>query len=252
MVSVHRYHEISESSHRIMNPLSLEKLLLVADICHIGSASRMLDLASGKGEMLCQLAAKFGSTGIGVDIHPPVVADARARAQEVGVAGTVDFIEGDVAEVQDLGAPFDVVSCIGATWIGNGLAGTLALMKRWVKPGGWILVGEVYWAEPPSAELAMRYGQEFADLAGTLDIFEAAGLDLTEMVLASSDDWDRYTASQWLNVSDWLHSNPDDPDAAEVRETRDRSRRQYLSEERGRLGWGVFVGRAPTEPAPAT
>jgi len=40
MVSVHRYHEISESSHRIMNPLSLEKLLLVADICHIGSASR--------------------------------------------------------------------------------------------------------------------------------------------------------------------------------------------------------------------
>lgn len=252
MVSVHRYHEISESSHRIMNPLSLEKLLLVADICHIGTASRMLDLASGKGEMLCQLAAKFGSTGIGVDIYPPVVADARARAQEVGVAGTVDFIEGDVAEVQDLGAPFDVVSCIGATWIGNGLAGTLALMKRWVKPGGWILVGEVYWAEPPSAELAMRYGQEFADLAGTLDIFEAAGLDLTEMVLASSDDWDRYTASQWLNVSDWLHSNPDDPDAAEVRETRDRSRRQYLSEERGRLGWGVFVGRAPTEPAPTT
>ena len=40
-------------------------------------------------------------------------------------------------------------------------------------------------------------------------------------------------------------TNPDDPDAAEIRETRDRSRRQYLSEERGCLGWGVFVGRAP-------
>ena len=106
MVSVHRYHEISESSHRIMNPLSLEKLLLVADICHIGSASRMLDLASGKGEMLCQLASKFGSTGIGVASYPPVVADARARAQEVGVAGTVDFIEGDAAEAGGFGRTF--------------------------------------------------------------------------------------------------------------------------------------------------
>jgi cyclopropane fatty-acyl-phospholipid synthase-like methyltransferase len=82
-----------------MNPLSLEKLLLIADICHIGTASRILDLASGKGEMLCQFAAKFGSTGIGIDIHPPVVADARARAQELGVAGTVEFIEGDAAKV---------------------------------------------------------------------------------------------------------------------------------------------------------
>jgi cyclopropane fatty-acyl-phospholipid synthase-like methyltransferase len=245
MVSVHRYHEISESSHRIMNPLSLEKLLLVADICHIDSGVRVLDLASGKGEMLCQLAAKFGATGIGIDIYPPVVADARARAEELGIAGAVDFIEGDVAELQDLGGPFDVVSCIGATWIGNGLTGTLTLMKRWVEPGGWILVGEVYWAQPPSAELAKRYGQEFADLGGTLGIFEAAGVDLVEMVLSSSDDWDRYAASQWLNVSDWLNANPDDPDAAEVRATRDRSRRQYLSEERGRLGWGVFVGRAP-------
>jgi ubiquinone/menaquinone biosynthesis C-methylase UbiE len=150
----------------------------------------MLDLASDKGEMLCQLAAKFGSTWIGVAIYPPLVARARAREQELGVAGTVDFIEGDAAEVQDFGAPFDVVSCIGATWIGNGLVGTLALMKRCVKPSGWILVGEVYLAEPPSAELALRRGQEFADLAATLDVFEATGVDLIEMVLGSCDDWD--------------------------------------------------------------
>ena len=149
------------------------------------------------------------------------------------------------SERRNVGEPFDVVSCIGATWIGNGLAGTLALMKQRVRSGGWILVGDVYWAELPSAELAQGYGQEFADLAGTLGIFEAAGVDLVEMVLASADDWDRYTASQWLNVSDWLNANPDDPDAAEIRETRDRSRRRYLTEGRRCLGWGVFVGRAP-------
>lgn len=35
MVSVLRYHEISEVTHRIMNPLSLEKLLLLGEICKV-------------------------------------------------------------------------------------------------------------------------------------------------------------------------------------------------------------------------
>jgi hypothetical protein len=63
------------------------------------------------------------------------------------------------------------------------------------------------------------------------------------MVLATSDDRDRYAASQWLNVSTWLQSNPDDPEAPEVRHERDTSRRDYLTESRAQLGWGVFVLR---------
>jgi hypothetical protein len=46
-----------------------------------------------------------------------------------------------------------------------------------------------------SPELLARYGQPFADLAGTVDIFELAGVDLVEMVLATDDDWDRYAAA---------------------------------------------------------
>jgi hypothetical protein len=109
-----------------------------------------------------------------------------------------------------------------------------------------LLVGEPYWAEPPSAELEERYGtgnEGCTHLSGTLDRFEAAGVDLVEMVLASHDDWDRYETSQWLNVSEWLAANPDEPDAAEIREERDDSRRKYLAEERRCLGWGVFVLR---------
>ncbi len=75
----------------------------------------------------------------------------------------------------------------------------------------------MYWARPPSAKLSARYGQPFADLAGTLDVFESADVDLVEMVLTNDDDWDRYAASQWLNVANWLDANPDQPDAAAVR-----------------------------------
>lgn len=243
MVDVHRYHRISESTHRIMNPLALERLLLVGDICRLNAASQVLDLACGKGELLCQFAARHGAAGVGVDVYPPVIEDGRARAVELGVAGRVEFLEGDAAKPLDLGT-FDVVSCLGASWIGGGLAGTLQIMLRHAIARAWLLVGEVYWARPPSSELATRYGQAFTDLAGTLDVFEGAGLDLVEMVLTSTDDWDRYAASQWLNVADWLDANPDDPDAAAVRAERDDARRRYLTDERGTVGWGVFVLRA--------
>jgi hypothetical protein len=63
------------------------------------------------------------------------------------------------------------------------------------------------------------------------------------MVLANQDAWDRYAASQWLNVSNWLDDNRDDPEAEDVRRTRDNSRRNYLRYERRYLGWGVFILR---------
>lgn len=242
MVDVHRYHGISESTHRIMNPVTLERLLLVGEICGLGSASHLLDLACGKGEMLCQFAARLGVAGVGVDIYPPVIADARDRAIELGVADRVEFAEGDAAQPLHHGR-FNVVSCLGASWIGGGLTGTLQIMLHHAEARAWLLVGEVYWARAPSDEMATRYGQAFADLAGTLDLFEEAGVDLVEMVLTSDDDWDRYAASQWLNVANWLDANPDHPDAASVRAERDESRRRYLAEERGTVGWGVFIGR---------
>jgi SAM-dependent methyltransferase len=246
MVSVFRYHEISESSHRIMNPLSFDKLLLLGKLCRVGTGTRILDLACGKGELLCQFARNFDAVGVGIDIHAPFLADARARANDLGVERAVTFIEGDAGEPPASGERFDIVSCIGATWIGGGLSGTLQLMERCVAPGGWLLVGEVYWAEPPPAHREPKHAGEegFANLSGTQERFDAAGVDLVEMLLASPDDWDRYSASQWLNVSDWLAANPDDAEAAEVRSERDVARRDYLADERRCLGWGVFVLRA--------
>ena len=244
MVSPYRYHEISESTRRVLNPISLEKLLLLGDICGVGPGTRVLDLACGKGEMLCRFAER-GATGVGVDLYGPFLEIARERADRLGVGGRLEFIEGDAAKPPGVTGTFGVAACIGATWIGGGLAGTLALLADWLAQGGWVLVGEPYWAEQPSEGLRSDFEsrQDFADLAGTLDRFEEAGFDLVEMVLASHDDWDRYAASQWLNVADWLRAHPADPDASAMRQENAASRRSYLAEQRRCLGWGVFVLR---------
>jgi hypothetical protein len=64
------------------------------------------------------------------------------------------------------------------------------------------------------------------------------------MVLANGDSWDRYAAGQWLTLDDWLRANPNDPDAAMIRETNARWKRIHLEYQRQYFGWGAFILRA--------
>ena len=48
-----RQHEIAEANHRILNPFTDEKLMTLGTICGLQPGQRMLDLACGKGELLC-------------------------------------------------------------------------------------------------------------------------------------------------------------------------------------------------------
>ena len=246
MVSIFRYSEISEAHQRILNPLSDAKLDQLGHICRLQAGLRHLDLACGKGEMICRYARDHGTVGVGIDIHAPFLAAARARAAELGVDDLVSFVEGDAADPRPAGDPYDVVSCVGATWIGGGLPGTLEIMLARARPAAWLLVGEVFWAEEPPE--AVRRSQEskqtFADLGGTLDRFETAGVELVELLIANADEWDRYQAEQWLAASDWLAGHPDDPDAEGIARTTDEWRRSYLTHLRRCMGWGVFVGRS--------
>jgi SAM-dependent methyltransferase len=236
-------HEVAEAHHRILNAFSDEKLLLLGRICEVHAGTRVLDLACGKGELLCRWAQVYGSHGVGVDVSEVFLAAARARAAGLDVEGRVAFVHGDAgAYVPD--AAFDVACCIGATWIGGGIAGTIDLLRRAVMPGGLLLVGEPFWHELPPDEAratVASHSDEFLDLEGTLDRIEAAGAELVELVVASGDDWDRYRAAQWWALSEWLEANPDDPRAGEVRAFRERQRRTYLRYGRRYLGWAVFV-----------
>jgi SAM-dependent methyltransferase len=241
-----RYHEIAESNLRILNPFTEDQLMLLGEICRLHPEIKQLDLACGKGEMLCRWAQKFGISGVGVDISSVFLNAARERADELGVTDMLTFVQGDAGQYPQATYNFDVVSCIGATWIGNGLEGALELMKSSLKPGGLILVGEPYWIQPPPEEAYAAKGvskNDYVSLDGTLDRLESSGMDLIEMVLANHDGWDRYEAAQWMAVNDFLNANPNTPDASMLREWIANNRRAYLRYGRRYLGWGVFVLR---------
>jgi SAM-dependent methyltransferase len=241
-----RFHEIAETNHRILNPFTEEQLTLLGELCGLTGGMRQLDLCCGKGEMLCRWSAQHGILGTGVDISTVFLEAARARSVELGVAEKVAFIQGDAGQYSADAAAFDIVSCIGATWIGSGLPGTINLMKPSLKAGGLLLIGEPFWNEsPPEAAydaLGMKPG-DFVSLAETLGRFEEADLELIEMVNADLYGWDRYEAQQWSCIDNFLLENPDDPDARELHQWMANNRRAYLAYGRRYLGWGVFVLR---------
>jgi SAM-dependent methyltransferase len=163
----------------------------------------MLDLACGTGEMLCTWARDHRVSGLGVDISSVFIAAARARADELDVADRVTFAHGDASGyVAD--EPVGIASCVGATWIGGGVAGTVELLRRSITPDGMMLIGEPYWRREPPDQAAVEgcYG---------------------------------------IGQDDWLDANPHDELAGEMRAELDTAPARHVRYQREYLGWGVFV-----------
>ena len=241
-----RYHELAEAEHRVLNPFTELQLMLLGEVCRLSPGQQILDLACGKGELLCRWANRFGVGGLGIDISEVFLSAARQRAVELGVEHSVRFQHGDARTTQFEKSAFDVVSCIGATWIGNGVPGTLRLMRPALRGRGLLLMGEPFWlSEPPPEAYAALHVRpdEFTSLLGTCERLAEGGADLVEMVLADQASWDRYVAAQWWTIDQWLHANPDNDEAAELRRITNDARRSHLEFGRAYLGWGVFVCR---------
>ena len=240
-----RTYTIRESSHRIHNPFTSDKLAALGQALSPAPGTRMLDLACGTGELLCTWARDHQITGTGVDISTVFIAGARARATELGVDGQVSFVHGDAAGYVAV-EPVGLAACIGATWIGGGVSGTVALLRHSLEPGGIILIGEPFWRREPPDQATIdgchaAHKEEFVSLPDLIERFGSLGCDVVEMVIANQDSWDRYVAAQWLNIRRWLDRNPDDELAGQMRAELASAPARYVRYQREYLGWGVFA-----------
>jgi SAM-dependent methyltransferase len=244
-MDIPRIFNITESAHRIHNPLTAEKLATLGAARRLERGTRVLDLGSGSGEMLCTWARDHGITGTGIDMSRLFTEQAKLRAEELGVADRVQFIHGDAAGFVSA-EKAGVAACLGATWIGGGVAGTIGLLAQSLLPGGIILIGEPFWRQSPPTEDVARgcLAGSIADfllLPDLLASFGRLGYDIVEMVLADQDSWDRYEAAQWLTMRRWLEANPDDELANDVRAKLTSDPGRYAAYTREYLGWGVFA-----------
>jgi SAM-dependent methyltransferase len=232
---------VAEGDHLIQNPTSPEKIRRLGELLRLSSESRIVDLASGRGGPAVILAETFGCRIRCVEQAPEFTRVARQRIAEAGLDSLIEVVEADAQEITLEPAEFDAALCLGASFIWDGLRGTLAALAPAVRPGGHVVVGEPFWRVWPLPAGVDSEG--FIDLQGTVERFRAAGLVVVGLIASSEDDWDAYESLHWRAIEDWLAEHPEDVDAEEIRRRHEQARDRYLSFQRELLGWAIFVGR---------
>jgi SAM-dependent methyltransferase len=66
------------------------------NLAAVGPNDVVYDLGSGDGRIVIAAAKEFGARGVGVEIDPGLVSDARAAAKAAGVGERTQFIEQDL------------------------------------------------------------------------------------------------------------------------------------------------------------
>ena len=244
-MDIWKFYSVTHAYHVLCNPMSTAKLEELIGLLELNPGAAVLDIACGKGEMLTRLAERYEVSGVGVDISPYFVDDAKQKLQERVPVAQIKILNMDGADYSS-DQPFDLAMCIGASWIYQGHRGTLRALKAMTKVGGLILVGEPFWLKEPdeaylAAENHMRnmFGTHYENVL----VGEDEGLFPLYTMVSNQDDWDRYETLQWYATESYARDNPDDPDVSEILVRAAHGRTNYLRWGRDTLGWALYLFR---------
>ena len=186
------------------NMLSATRLLQIGNYLELEEGQSVMDCGCGRGEALCLWAKYFGTQGIGVDVHAPSLSDAAALAQRENLSDKVQFVHANMQEYETNGTGFDVVACLGATFIFGGFEPAIRGMRDMIVPGGQIVIGEaIYTADNVPAELRDYEG----DCPTEMKLFNAAratGCEVGYYSRASRDEWERYIFNRYRIRKEFL------------------------------------------------
>jgi len=91
-------------------------------------------------------------------------------------------------------------------------------MAGLVRPGGFAIIGELFWRTGPRPEWPASFGMEpgeSLDLAGTIARMTTAELELVTSVESTLFEWDSYEDDYAAAIERWAATNPGDPDRDE-------------------------------------
>jgi len=84
-------------------PTTVEAVQAMLKLADVKKGDVVYDLGCGDGRIVIAAAKDFGARGVGIDIDPQRIAEAKENAKKAGVEDQVKFIEGDLfkAEIRD-------------------------------------------------------------------------------------------------------------------------------------------------------
>ncbi len=113
------------------------------EMAGLGRADRLLDVASGSGASALLASRETGAVAIGVEYGEEAVREARDEAAAAGLAGRVDFVQGDAEALPVDAGAFDVALCECSLCTFPDQERALAELHRALRPGGRLALADV-------------------------------------------------------------------------------------------------------------
>lgn len=133
----------------------------LAELCHIGRGSTVLDVGCGVGATPVYLAKRYGCRVIGVDIVPRMIERCEEKARREGVADQTEFRVADPQELLFDDDTFDAVITESVAAFPEDKQRAANEYARVTKPGGSVGLNESTWLKrPPPPDVVAWASQE--------------------------------------------------------------------------------------------
>ena len=237
---------LAHADHPVASPLDDDAVRGLLARAVVRGDERILDLGcGGAGWLLHALVAWPSLRAEGVDLSEPALTQARETANELGVLDRLVLHHQDVSRFSSAHL-FDVVLCSGSTHAFGGLLPTLAAGRRYLVPGGRMLIGDGIWERPPTPEAIEMIG-DFGDLATTVDAVIKDGWTPVAGHVSTRRELDDYEWAWTGSLARWALAHRDHPDHAQALAVSSAHRSEWLRVYRDSWGFVTLVLRRTTD-----
>ena len=128
--------------------------LIVAVLRDLGlpPSARVIDLGCGKGAIAVAIAKALGCRVEGIDLFEPFIASAVERATAADVSDLCSFQQADIRKMAGNTEPADAAVYAALGDVLGPLDHTVGVIRRFVHPGGFILISDDYVKEGGTSE----------------------------------------------------------------------------------------------------
>ena len=239
-----KYSTIAHKDLRYCNPFSVTKVESILELLDLPHGGRVLDIATGKAELPIRLIELYHVEALGIDYSSPFLQEAREQIALRVPETSFIFLEEDARIFHQEPETFDLASCVGASEVFDGFEKTLRKLTDFVRPGGYILIGDGYWKQEPDPtylEALQTSRSELQMHAENVTAGVRLGVTPLYAAVCNDDEWDRYEWLHLRNIERYARENPGDPDVPALLERIHSWRDIYLRWGRDTLGFGLYL-----------
>jgi len=152
----------------------------------------ILDIGCGPGAATMELAGMTTGNVTGLDLHQPFLDRLNVKIEAAGLSDRVQALHGSMFEMDFPDESFDILWAEGSIYI-IGFDRGLREWRRLLRPGGYLVVGEVIWLRPdPPQEVRDFWKANYPgirQIPENLEQAAACGYRLVGLFTLPEDAW---------------------------------------------------------------